>query len=276
MMRKDQEPGGLITFAIRTGTAAIIGVLVLAAVLFGGRWGLAVLIALISMLAVSELYSFTRRDHPHPTEAIGVLSAGAMALATAQWGHPGLLGVLAAMTVLFLIRHVALGGIRTADTAVTMFGATYVGFLLSHFVMIRQLDASGVFALATIISVWANDVFAYLVGSTVGMHKMAPRISPKKSWEGFAAGTVFTTAVWVSLMLIPDVSIPALWLFVIGLGVSLAAVLGDLAESRLKREAGVKDSGTLLPGHGGVLDRFDSLILVSPVAYYLLLLAGVS
>ena len=113
--------------------------------------------------------------------------------------------------------------------------------------------------------VWANDVFAYLVGVALGRHKMAPRISPHKSWEGFAGGIVGATVTaavvgkfWVG---------GEMWLWTIfGIVVALAAVGGDLAESWFKRAAGVKDSGRLLPGHGGLLDRFDATLGAVPVA----------
>ncbi len=123
---------------------------------------------------------------------------------------------------------------------------------------------------AFMVVVWANDVFAYLVGVAFGRHKMAPKISPHKSWEGFAGGIVGATAVaavvgrfWVG---------GEVWLWALfGVVVALAAVAGDLAESRLKRAAGVKDSGRLLPGHGGLLDRFDATLGAVPVAFVFLL-----
>ncbi len=124
---------------------------------------------------------------------------------------------------------------------------------------------------AFMVVVWANDVFAYLVGVAIGRHKMAPRISPHKSWEGFAGGIVgatVTSAVvgrwWVG---------GPVWLWALfGVVVALAAVGGDLAESRVKRAAGVKDSGRLLPGHGGLLDRFDATLGAVPVAFLFLLI----
>jgi phosphatidate cytidylyltransferase len=104
---------------------------------------------------------------------------------------------------------------------------------------------------------------------------MAPNISPHKSWEGFVAGALGTVLVWIGVYFVSDPPISLLRLVVVGISLSMAAVIGDLAESRFKREAGIKDSGTLLPGHGGALDRFDSMILVSVVAYYFLVWAGV-
>ena len=124
---------------------------------------------------------------------------------------------------------------------------------------------------AFMVVVWANDVFAYLVGVAIGRHKMAPRISPHKSWEGFVggvAGATVTAAVVGRFWAGGDVWLWALF----GVMVALAAVGGDLAESRFKRAAGVKDSGRLLPGHGGLLDRFDATLGAVPVAFVFLLI----
>jgi phosphatidate cytidylyltransferase len=256
-------------------TAVVYAAVMLGVILFGGVLGLGIVMAIASMLAVSEYYAMTRREHRMPNEVFGILAAGAMPVATALWGMPGLLSVVTALLLASLVWHVAFRSVTTADTATTVFGALYVGFMLSFFVLIRDLDAGTLLALATLLSVWANDVFAYLVGSMIGRHKMSPNISPNKSWEGFAGGTLFTVLVWVGLYFVIDSPMTLLWHVVVGFSISFAGVLGDLAESRLKREAGVKDSGRLLPGHGGFLDRFDSLIMVSVVAYYLLLFGGV-
>jgi len=136
-------------------------------------------------------------------------------------------------------------------------------------------DRGRVLALAVVISVWLSDMGAYFIGSLTGRHKMAPHISPKKSWEGFVAGVVGCLAVWLLVPLCPVADITWLQAIAVGLGVAVAAVIGDLAESRMKREAGVKDSGNSLPGHGGFLDRLDSLILVCLVAYWILWWSGV-
>ncbi len=123
--------------------------------------------------------------------------------------------------------------------------------------------------LALFILVWANDVFAYLVGSAIGKHKLSPGLSPAKTWEGSAGGFIFTVGfAWLFSLFAQNLSVEHwLWLGVI---VSVGANLGDLAESLLKRNAGVKDSGTLLPGHGGVLDRFDAVLFVTPFVFFYL------
>lgn len=275
MTPETRTPAGLSALGGRLGTAAVYGGVMLAAIVFTGPLGLAVVLSIAAVLAVIEFYEITRREHRLPNEVFGVLAVACMPIATALWGQLGLGTVLALLVVLSLVWHVAFSQVRASDTAVTLFGAVYTGYALSHLILIRALDSGTELALAVVISVWANDVFAYLVGSTVGKHRMSPNISPNKSWEGFASGTLFTMATWGAVYGITSAAggKPVLslgWHLILGLAVALAAVVGDLAESRLKREAGVKDSGTLLPGHGGFLDRFDSLILVSIVAFYLL------
>ena len=179
-----------------------------------------------------------------------------------------------------LLWNVVFSQVNAGESMTTLFGALYTGFTLSHLVLLRAFDSGTELVLITLFSVWAMDVFAYLVGSAIGTHPLAPHISPKKSWEGLIAGTIGTVAVWgVGWMFIPPTSagtppFPLWWFLLTGLAVAVAALVGDLAESRLKREVHIKDSGKLLPGHGGFLDRFDSMIVVSIVVYYMLLFGG--
>ncbi|MBQ9020863.1 MAG: phosphatidate cytidylyltransferase, partial [Eggerthellaceae bacterium] len=131
----------------------------------------------------------------------------------------------------------------------------------------------GVLVLLLFCSVWFNDAGAYLVGSKFGKHKLAPKTSPKKSWEGFIAGLVVSAGFWCLMTLVPGVTMSIPQAIVFGLLCGGASVIGDLAESRIKRNVGVKDSGTIMPGHGGLLDRCDSMFLAS-VAAAILLFAG--
>lgn len=266
-MRAERKSGGFLT---RVLTALAIGVVLIASALFGRLIGLAVVVAAIAALAAAELYAITRREHRLPNEIFGLIAVAAMPLAAAARGLTGLAVVVSALVIASLSWHLAIRRVTLADTAATVFGAVYVGFTLSHLVLIRQLDGGSELVLLVLLGVWANDVFAYLVGSAMGRHKMAPHISPNKSWEGFVGGTLANILVWVGGYFVIHNGMSLAAYAIIGAVVSVAAVIGDLAESRLKREANVKDSGTWLPGHGGFLDRFDSLIMVSIVAYYLL------
>lgn len=265
---------GFSALLIRVTTALLIGVAFLGAIFFGKYPGLAAVIAIVATFAVAEFYALSRRERRLPNELFGWAAVAAMPFAAAAYGTFGLTAVVSMLVIASLAWHLLFRQVRATDTAITVFGAVYVGFTLSHFVLIRQLDAGTELALATIISVWVNDSFAYLVGSAIGRHKMAPRISPNKSWEGFIAGTVFTIGVWVAIYFLASTGLSLGAHVMVGIAASVAAVVGDLAESRLKREAGVKDSGRGLPGHGGFLDRFDSLTLVSIVTYYMLLIGG--
>ena len=121
--------------------------------------------------------------------------------------------------------------------------------------------------------VWGNDVFAYLAGVTMGRHKMCERLSPKKSWEGFAGGVLGSLAVGALGAYVLNESY-VVWIG-LALVVSLSSVVGDLVESMFKRDAGVKDSGSIMPGHGGILDRFDAFILSAPFAFIYLLIVNI-
>ncbi|MEI7814143.1 MAG: phosphatidate cytidylyltransferase [Coriobacteriia bacterium] len=282
-----EEPDGIKPQGLGT---RLMTAVVYAAVMLGGIWFgehgpfgrfeplvLGILMGVFAGFAAAEFYALSRREARLPNDAFGIFAAVVMPVSAAFWGMAGLTAVLTALIAASLVWHVFFVRVRTADTALTVFGAAYTGFLLAYLVLILIVFRSGmILAYAVVFSVWANDSLAYLVGSTIGRHKMVPRISPKKSWEGFAAGIVGSIIVWVGLaVLFPDAGVGVPLAVAIGCAVGLAVFVGDLFESRMKREAGVKDSGTLLPGHGGFLDRLDSLILVCLVAYWMLHWSGV-
>ena len=149
----------------------------------------------------------------------------------------------------------------------TLGGVLYVGWLLSHFVSLRQMPQGFEWVLLAFSATFINDTAAYAVGRLFGRHKLSPRLSPGKTWEG-ALGAVALTTLGVPLIgqvLVLPVS-ASFW--ALGLAISFAAQTGDLAESLLKRTAGVKDVSNLMPGHGGLLDRMDSLVFVGPLVYY--------
>ena len=263
----------LADFAIRALSAGVLGAAMLAAIVFGGVWGVAGLASAIGSLAGAELAAITRRERRAPDVVAGLAAIAALPFVVARFGAAGIAPVFAALVAGALAWHVSFRSLRLADTATTVFGVAYIGLAFAHLVLLRQLDGGVALCLVMVLSVWANDVFAYLVGSTLGRTPLALRISPKKTWEGFAAGSLATTLVW-AVAGSALIDLPAIWLVTIGGVASLAAAIGDLAESRIKREMMVKDSGRLLPGHGGFLDRFDSFMLVTVVTYHTLLLAG--
>jgi len=295
-----KEHGALRGFLYRTLTALAIGAVFIGADLFGDLLVWAAVVALVAGLCASEFYAIMRSEHHRANEVFGVVASAVMPIAAALYatraitgtgassaselGAVGLTAVMGGLILAALVWNIAFRQVKGADTSTTVFGAVYAGFTLSHLVLIRALDSGAELVLIALAGVWAMDVLAYLVGSAIGTHPLAPHISPKKSWEGFFAGALGTVAVWVVgwyliAPTMPEAQTQALWssplwFALIGCVAAVAAVLGDLAESRLKREVGVKDSGKLLPGHGGFLDRFDSMIVVSVVVYYMLLFGG--
>jgi phosphatidate cytidylyltransferase len=186
--------------------------------------------------------------------------------------------VAALLTIILLVREIVRWPNSSqpfADVAVTLLGLLYVSLPMSALVNVAYktgaYDPRRVFLL--IFLIWAADTGAYFAGKNFGRHKLAPSISPGKTWEGWAGGALLTLAVgWVAGYFVPDV--PLGHRLVAAGVVAVFGPLGDLAESMLKRSAGVKDSGTFLPGHGGLLDRFDAFLLVLPVLALLQALAG--
>ncbi len=155
----------------------------------------------------------------------------------------------------------------------TTWVALYLGLFFAFLPMIRGLHHGQTFSYAFFAVIWATDTTAFFVGRRFGRHKLMPRVSPGKTWEGTVGGTLSGVAVAVIASFIAHMTLWHGALF--GLSVSIVGQIGDLLESAIKRYTGVKDSGGLLPGHGGVLDRFDSSLLALPVAYYLLRSLGI-
>ncbi|OUO34957.1 phosphatidate cytidylyltransferase [Olsenella sp. An290] len=261
----------------RTTSGAIYAIVTLVCI-FAGPIPTTVLIAAEAWLCCSEFFRICRMGGRMPNEVIGLFAALLFPLA-ALW-H----GLLALTLVIFVLLmacacwYVFTPRANVADVAVTALGPLYTSLAFSSIVLIRMSDAGlagAALTLAVMFSVWANDAFAYFVGSAIGSHKLAPRISPSKSVEGFFGGLVGSVLVWLVLSLAVVRSLDPGMAVACGLIVGAAGVIGDLFESRLKRGVGVKDSGNLIPGHGGLLDRSDSMLFASMAAYFLLLFGGI-
>lgn len=245
--------------------------------LLASKWTTLALLVVLAGISAGEFYYMLRSDAKLPNEMLGVVAAMLYPVSVFFWGLVGALCVNLALLLALIVWYVFWMRARVPDVGVSLFGAAYTGLLLSGIVVVRGAlpdPWGGVLVLGIFLSVWANDSFAYLVGSKFGKHKLAPRTSPKKSWEGFLAGLVASMLFWVGMSFIPGVtmSIPHALLF--GLVCGLMGVLGDLAESRIKRNSGFKDSGTIMPGHGGLLDRCDSLFLAAVTSATLLVVGG--
>ncbi len=246
---------------------AVAGIVVLLAALFLGDLPFALVLAAIIGLALNEFYALFRSQHYRPNEVLGLIGGVALPLAAYAFGLPGVAAVLCVTTIAGLVWYVAFSSTTFADISVTLSGVLYVGFLLSFLVLTRLLQLGIWLVMLVFVAVWVNDIVAYFVGVTVGRTKLAPRISPGKTWEGTVAGIAASAGILAALYFVPQLD--AFERAILGGVVGLVAIFGDLAESRVKRELGVKDSSKMLPGHGGFLDRFDSLLFASGAGYYL-------
>ena len=251
---------------------ALVGLpLVLGIVWLGGWWLFAV--ALVGgLMALHELYVMGRGLRPI---VLGGYIGLVLTLLGAELGDDVtwmLGGIFATILVAFVLYGFSdARPSATAAISLTLLGVVWVGGGLGWLMLLRAIPVNGRLAIFTVlIAVFADDTAAYFVGRTIGRHKMAPPISPGKSWEGFVGGTIAAMAVAFFAMYdqgyLTDLEALAL-----GATVAFSSTLGDLFESAIKRDLGVKDSGRILAGHGGMLDRVDSILWAGPAAFYLVL-----
>jgi phosphatidate cytidylyltransferase len=261
-------------------TAIVLIPLVLLVVFLGPRWLITLFTAGLAALAAWEYVGMTQLGGAKPPR-VAVVAAIA-ALFAVNFEYPDLTLYVFGLLCLFLLVYCAFRSPVERvmlDAAVSIFCLVYVGFSLLALPALRE-EANGASLVAFLLCVvWAGDIVALYVGRTLGRHKLAPRLSPNKTWEGavgslagslLAAGGLLALADWLTQWNSARLSYPEetwYWL-VLAVVVNVAAQVGDLAESALKRSVGAKDSGTLLPGHGGVLDRIDALLLAAPVLWY--------
>ncbi|MBP5314090.1 MAG: phosphatidate cytidylyltransferase [Eggerthellaceae bacterium] len=271
--QKLRAPGD---FPVRFVSAVVYLVLTVACLMIH-TYSALVMLMVTAGICAHEFYYMLARDARVLNELIGTISAVLYPAVIHFFGLEGALVQTVATLLVLMIWYVFDAKAGIGDFAISFFGALYCGLLLSGIIIIREtLPApwGAILALGLFASTWLNDVFAYGVGSLFGKHKMCPNISPKKSWEGFAAGMVGSVAAWIGISFIPGVTM-VWWLAVIcGIICGGMGVLGDLAESRIKRNTGFKDSGTIMPGHGGLLDRCDSIFLASVTGCILLIAFG--
>jgi phosphatidate cytidylyltransferase len=267
-------------------SAAILVPLVVAAVWVGQiAWG--ALLAVAAVLAANEGLRLVRATGREPTLQVSLALAPALALTGLLPHEDAVRPVLALAVVAAMGAQVARSRDRrsTDDLAATLAWPIYVGILMSYAVLVRGLPAGLAWTVLLLVLVWANDSFAYLGGRAFGRTPFFHSVSPRKTLEGALIGGAATIVAALaapavvgfildtfspegSASLKPLAEASPLLLGALGLAVATLAPLGDLAKSVVKRQAGVKDSGELIPGHGGVLDRMDSLMFAAPVVYY--------
>lgn len=264
----------------RVLVAVILLPLGVAAILAGGFW-FALVVALLLGLAAVEYVQLFKTGGYQPAGFVVV--AGVLVLVLARflggfdWDY-WLLPILVLLSVTFHLVAFERGRDQAGtDFGVTLGGIFYIGLLGSFLVLLRGLPEGEWWILVTLPAVWLADSGAYFIGTAFGRHKMSPRLSPKKSWEGYlagiAAGVAFTpllVLLYKQLGLSPDSAITVGKAAMLGGVMGVLPTLGDLSESMIKRQVGVKDSGTLLPGHGGMFDRIDSWLWGGVIGYLII------
>ena len=249
----------------------VVGVPVVLYLVYLGDWWLFGLAAFAALVALHEFYVMARSLRPL------VLAGYAGAVATLLGAHLGgpawmIGGFMLTLVLAFLLYGIAeTRQPATVTMGTTLLGTAWIALGLGHLILLRDVPEHGRLAVFTILlAVFADDTAAYLVGRVLGRHKLAPSLSPGKTWEGFVAGTLAAIAVAFFALYEQDfLTIPES--IVLGAAIALAGAAGDLFESALKRDLQVKDSGQLLGGHGGMLDRIDSLLFASVAAFYVVL-----
>jgi len=259
---------------------AIVGITIAIYIINFGQWPFAAAVLLLTLLAWHEFYNMMSRREINLSYSMGFINIVLL------WGTVWLgnshetVAVLMLSCFLVLLKMVFFSAKFTfRDAVFTLAGIYYIGLTFSHLILLRfydtsiyltsklgTLQAGAVYLLLAFVGTWASDTFAFFIGTIFGKHKLAPNVSPSKTWEGTIGGIVGSVIVTMAFGYFWNLSL--IHSAIIGLIIGLFAPLGDLVESSIKRFAGVKDSGRLLPGHGGVLDRFDSIMFAVPVVYY--------
>ncbi|AJQ27354.1 MULTISPECIES: phosphatidate cytidylyltransferase [Pelosinus] len=259
---------------------AVIGIPITIYVIHYGEWLFAAAILILTLLAWHEFYTMLRNKNIKVFYNLGILM-NALILGCAWLGNSQEMTMTFVFATLLCLVNMVVSGNKftVADVAFSILGITYIGVGFSHLLLLRYTDSSlyittsvGTLSMGAsylwlaFIGTWANDTFAYFVGSRFGRRKLCPAISPAKTVEGSIGGLVGSILAITLLGLL--FKLPVSHSIAMGLVVGVIAPIGDLAESAIKRFAGVKDSGKLLPGHGGILDRFDSILFTVPIVYY--------
>jgi phosphatidate cytidylyltransferase len=252
----------------------VVAVPVVLYLVYLGGWWLFGLAAFAALVALHELYAIARSLRPL------VLAGYAGALATllgAQLGGPEWMagGFMLTLVLAFLLYGIAeTRQTATVTMSTTVIGVAWIAVALAHLLLLRDVPEHGRLAVFTVLlAVFADDTAAYLVGRLLGRHKLAPSLSPGKTWEGFLAGTA--AAIAVAFFALYDQGFLTIAESVaLGAAIALAGAAGDLFESAVKRDLQVKDSGRLLGGHGGMLDRIDALLFAGVAAFYVVLALG--
>ena len=270
-------------------TAVVLIALVLALVLYAPLWCVALFAAVVAALAAWEYRALAHEKSVHIPLWWLLASTALVFFFTVKL--PGFTVPAFDFQIITLLTFILLAwsGFRAPlnrvllDTALGLFALVYVVYPLTLLPLIKAHDDGTGLLLFLFVTVWAGDIFALYIGRNFGRRKLAPSLSPNKTWEGAIASVLGSLLCGMGIFFLGQylatrgstllqINIPAWQMVLLAIVLNIAAQLGDLLESAIKRGAGVKDSGTLLPGHGGILDRIDALLLAAPVLWYILLI----
>ena len=268
-------------------TAVVLILAVFALLFFGQLWMITLFAAIVAELAAYEYLQLANTGSSSRIPAWWMAAGTAVLFLTTlpNWPVEAQLPILSAVTiVLFTWNGFRLPLERVLPvTAQGLFGLIYIAYPLALVPLLWKQEDGTALVVFLMVCVWAGDIAALYIGKNFGKHKLAPRLSPNKTWEGSIASVVGSVLAAGLVILISDqltargntsmhISEPLWQSLLLAVVLNVAAQLGDLLESAIKRGAGVKDSGTMLPGHGGILDRIDALLLAAPVLWFALLL----
>jgi len=255
-------------------TALIAAPILVACVYFGGA-AFIVLVLTLALFSLNEFYKMMQKKDFHPAYWVGnfftiffIIFASYALKKTWEPAHSAILTCAAVATMIATLFLKERPKEAIVDIAVTLLGMIYIGWFFSYFIFIRALTEKGAYLMFLMGTIWSLDVIAYLAGKKFGKHKLWPSVSPRKSIEGAIAGFIFCIIAAGVFGYYAGFDMPHS--LVLGAIIGIVAQFSDLVESLIKRDAGVKDSSEIVPGHGGVLDRMDSFIFTAPIFYYYL------
>lgn len=259
-----------------SSAAAIV---LLAAIVYMGRLAIGVAVFILAAAGIYELFKALSKDGLKPVYAVGYLACLPLLYLAVSDKLPQIagtilpavaIGVFALLVLLFCLLIFANGKYKMVDISVTLFGIMYVVYLFSFITLTRGMGNGYLYIWFIFIGAWATDIFAYFTGVTIGKTKILPRISPKKSLEGSIGGIVgcMLTMLLFGYFFESVLGVPLYHFAILGGICGVVSQVGDWAASAIKRAAGIKDFGSIMPGHGGVLDRLDSILFVAPVVYF--------
>ncbi len=253
---------------------AVVGIIVGLGIIYLGGAIFFLLILLLALLGLNELSQLLRSMQTYVNKPMAVFATVLLLLAYYYQAWLIII-ILFALALFFLAINMMRDFINAnfPDFAGTFLAVVYITLMFGFPLALRTVD-NGFFIIIYLLAIiWGTDAGAYFIGTSIGKNKLAPNISPKKSYQGSIGGLLIATLI--ALLLSPIAEITLLWALLLGIVVSVSAQLGDLFESMLKRKAGIKDSGNIFPGHGGILDRFDGFLFAAPFYYGILELINI-